>query len=270
MKKIIVTLCTVVSFAFASTVHADTCENEKQLIQSMKTHLEAINSELLLAKTNRNATVVSGIGSLIAIFSNLKYAYAFSLDQNGQLAHIAAAGTFAALASYNVYLTHKDVKFYQEMSVSVQQSIEEREFELKSGLCLTDKVVNSRNAHIKELYKALVKTNLTLQKDIQNLNKELGNLGTKASTVANVGASILLVAGATIHILSRNPAEMVGVSAGAAAFGVIIAMGSQVENLPSLIMSAREARVLLSEAKASLEEFKKQESVLREILNHEG
>lgn len=263
MKKIFLSMTTAASIAISPFAHAGSCETEKQLIGSLKIQLSAIDSELSLAKTNRNATAVSGIGSLIFLYTNLKTAS--GVNRQSLIFSAAVGAAAAGLGGYNVYLAQKDVSFYQEMSEFVRQSLEDKEAEVRLDLCLSDKVQKSRNEKAQALFNDLVNINQALQIDIEKLDKELGNIGTKVSAYVSVGASILLVGGGVMQKASREGGAMLGV--GLAAIGAITTAGSQTMNLPSLIMSAKEARVLLAETRKVQKKLKTQEELLRGILN---
>lgn len=264
MKRMIIAMTAVATFTTSSMSYANTCETETKLVNSMTTQLDAIDSQLSWAKTNRNSTAVNGIGTLLFLYANLKG----SSGANSSMLrlHLGAGAGITALSGYNVYLAHKDVAFYQELSETLRKSIQDKEAEIRLGLCVSEQVKKSKNEKAKELYTAMVKTNQLLQQDVAQLDAQLGNLGEKSATVVSVGASIMIIGGYGLMNVSRGAGGILG-GVAITMIGGIANMATQAANMPSLVMSAKEARALISVVKVEQEKLKSQEALLREILN---
>jgi hypothetical protein len=262
MKKSFLT-ATALIIGVASIAKAEYCDLEKSTINSLKGQLNVIESQLNDAKVNRNASAVNAIGSLITIATLTKGS--FGLD-SGSFKLIAGTATaMTALNGYNIYLRQQDVSFYQDLSESVKKMLAEKDAQIQNGTCVSEIVKKSSNEKAKDILKNLIVINSKLQSDVQNLEKEIGS-NSNLSKVVNVGASIILVAGTgLLQIQSQGPA-MIGM--GLSIIGTALNTGSQAIALPSLIMTAKEAKAILAQIKSEQNKLAAQELLMREVLSN--
>jgi len=256
----IITAC-LIFMRFSSQSFAQYCELERQTLDVLNAQLNALDTQLSWSKKNRNATGVNGIGTLAIAYVSLR------LD-NGPISRPILAAILAATAinGFNFYVAAKDVLFYKEAIEVVKKEIADKTHEIDQGLCLSSEIRKTSNQDVQELYIGLMAINKTLFKDIADLEKQLGdwNYGTKLGAQVHVGAAILLVAG--LGLMSTGAAVP-------SAIGYIAAFGSaevnflsQFVHMPAFIMSAKEARKLLSQIRVEHEKLKTQEQLLRAIL----
>jgi len=263
MKKKIIASALLMGLSFNAlaiqeSVDSKLCFSEKGTISTMEKQIDAAKKELVWLQTNRASSLTNDLlGTLV--YGTFIAAMIKDPGERGiVLTHASALGTQLLSGAYNFKVSSDQIEGFQSLVQNLEEQVRLRSEDVKNGKCTMTKVLTkaSKSEQLNQAMYSIVELNKLLADASLKMTSELGNIGTRSTTVVSIGLNVL------VALAMKKQMATAG-------FFTLIGTLVHIADSGSLYLSRKEARPILSEINSTLIELEKQEKALASILDAE-